>query len=247
MQETLVRFLDWGNPLEEGMATHSSVLAWRIPVDGGAWWAAVHEVAESDMTEWISLAELIYNDVLVSGQQQSDLVTHIHLSILFRFFFFYRLLEKNLESPLDSMEIKPVNPKGNQPWIFIGRTDAEAEAATLWPPDGKSWLIRKGPDAGKGLRQEAKGTTEDEMVGWHHQLNGYEFEQTPGDSEGQGSLVCCNPCSHKQEDMTEQLNKNNNLILTDSIKKDPISFWGYILRLWGWGHSTFLGVSWSYC
>ena len=98
-----------------------------------------------------------------------------------------------LLSPLDCKEIKPVNPKGIQSWIFFGRTDAEAEASILWPPDGKSWLIGKDPDAGKDWRQEEKETTEDEMVGWHHQLNGHESEQTPGDSEGQGSLVCCGP------------------------------------------------------
>ena len=92
------------------------------------------------------------------------------------------MVEKTLESPLDCKEIKPVNPKGNQPWIFIGRTDAEAETPILQPPDVKSQLIREDPDAGKDWRQEEKGTTEDEMVGWHHLLNGHEFEQTLGDS-----------------------------------------------------------------
>jgi len=99
------------------------------------------------------------------------------------------VLEKTLESPLDSKEIKPVNPKGNQPWMFI-RTDVEA--SILWPPDVKSQLIGKDPDVGKGWRQE-KGMTEDEMVGWHHWLNGHEFEQAPGDGEGQGSLAYCSP------------------------------------------------------
>ena len=108
-------------------------------------------------------------------------------------------LKKTLESPLDSKEIQPVNPKGNRPWIFIGRTDAEAEAEALilWPPNVKSWLIWKDPDAGKDLRQENKGMTEDEMVEWHHWLNGHEFEQTLGDGEGQGGLVCCGPWGHK--------------------------------------------------
>ena len=96
------------------------------------------------------------------------------------------------ESPLDCKEIKPVNPKGNQSWIFTARTDAEAEAPVFWPPDVKNWLIGKDPDAGEDWSQE-KGTTEDEMVGWHHQLDGYEFEQALGDGEGQGSLVCCSP------------------------------------------------------
>ena len=104
--------------------------------------------------------------------------------------FWTVVLEQTLESPLDSKEIKPFNPKGNQSWIFIGRTDAEAEALILWPPDAKSWLILKDPDAGKDWGQK-KGATEDEMTGWHHWLNGHEFEQTLGDTEGQGSLACC--------------------------------------------------------
>ena len=112
------------------------------------------------------------------------------------------VLDKTLENPLACEEIKPVNPKGNQPWISIGRTDAKAEVPILWPPDAKSWLIGKDPDAGKDWRQEEKGMTEDEMVGWHHQLNGHEFEQTLGDSEGQGSLACCGPWVQKELDMT---------------------------------------------
>ena len=107
-----------------------------------------------------------------------------------------------VQIPLDSKEIKLVNPKVNQSWIFTGRTDAVAEAPILWLPDVKSWLTRKDPDAGKDWRQEEKGMTEDEMVGWHHQLKGHEFEQTPGDSEGQGSLACCSPWGHKESDMT---------------------------------------------
>ena len=96
--------------------------------------------------------------------------------------FWTVVLKKTFESPLDSKEIKPVNPKGNQPWILIGSTDAEAPV--LWPPDAKSWLIGKDPDAGKDWRQEERGMTEDEMVGWHNQLSGHEFEQSQGDSEG---------------------------------------------------------------
>ena len=111
---------------------------------------------------------------------------------------------------LDCKEITPVNPKGNQPWIFIGRTDAEAEDPVLWPPDGKSQPIRKDPDAGTDWRQEEKAATENEMFGWHHWLNGHEFEQAPGDGEGQESLVCCSPCSYKELDMTERLNSNHN-------------------------------------
>ena len=104
------------------------------------------------------------------------------------------VLETTFEkSLLDCKEIKPINPKGSQPWIFIGRTDAEVEAPILWPPDVKSWFLRKDPDAGKDWGQKEKGVTEDEMVRWHHWLNGHEFEQTPGDSKGQGNLVCSSP------------------------------------------------------
>ena len=98
--------------------------------------------------------------------------------------FWTVVLEKILESPLDFKEIKPFNPKRNQSWIFIGRTDAEAEAPRLWPPDSKNWLIVKDPDAGKDWRQEEKGSTEDEMVGWDLQLNGHESEQAPGVGDG---------------------------------------------------------------
>ena len=106
------------------------------------------------------------------------------------------------ESPLDCKEVKPVNPRGNQSWIFIGRTDAEAETLTLWPPDVKNWLTGKDPDIGKDWRQE-KGISEDEMVGWHHWLDGHEFEQAPGVGDGQGSLACCSPWGCKEWDTTE--------------------------------------------
>ena len=114
------------------------------------------------------------------------------------------VLEKTLESPLDSTEIKPVSPKGNQPWIFIGRTDAEAPI--LWSPDAKSRLIGKDPDAGQDWGQEEKGAMEDEMVGWHHWLNGHEFEQTLGDTEGQGRLTAAVHWGHKESDTIEWLN-----------------------------------------
>ena len=120
--------------------------------------------------------------------------------------FWTVVLEKTLDSPLDCKEIKPVNLKGNQSLIFIGRSDAEAETSILWPPDMKNWLIGKDPDAGKDWRHEEKGTTEDEIVGWHHQFDGYEFEQVPGVGNGQGSLECCSPRSHKESDTTELLN-----------------------------------------
>ena len=120
--------------------------------------------------------------------------------------FWTVVLEKTLESSLDCKEIQLVHSKGNQSWIFIGRTDAEAEAPILWPPDGQNWLIGKDPDAGNDWRQEEKGTTEDKMVRWHHWLNGYEFEQALRVGDGQGSLACCSPCDHKESHITEWLN-----------------------------------------
>ena len=124
------------------------------------------------------------------------------------------MLEKTLESPLVCKEIKTVNPNGNQPWTFTERTNAEAEDPILWPPDVKSWLIGKNLDVEKDWRQEEKGMTEDKMVGWHHRLNGHEFEQTPdrevrAGSDEQGSLACCSPWGCKEWDMTEWLNNNN--------------------------------------
>ena len=119
------------------------------------------------------------------------------------------VLEKTLESPLDCKEIKPVDPKENKPWIFIGKTYVEAPILCL--PFKKSQFIGKDPDAGKDWRQEEKGMTEDEMVVWHHQINGHEFEQALGDDEGQRSLACCIPWVHKESDMTEQLNNNNKI------------------------------------
>ena len=112
------------------------------------------------------------------------------------------VLEKTLESPLDSKEIKPVNPKGNQPWTFIGRIGAGAETPIVWLSDVKNWLTEKDSDTGKDWGQEEKGKTEDEMVRWHHQLNGHEFEQTPGDGEGQGSLAWCSSWSCQKSDTT---------------------------------------------
>ena len=109
------------------------------------------------------------------------------------------VLEKTLESPLVWKLIQPVHPKGDQSWVFIGKTDAEAETPILWPPDVKSWLIWKAPDAGKDWKQEEKGMIEDEMVEWHHWLNGHEFEQAPGVGDGQGSLAFCRPWGRRVE------------------------------------------------
>ena len=131
---------------------------------------------------------------------------HKECWVLKNWCFWAVLLEKILESPLDYKEIQPVLCKGDQSWIFIGRTDAEAETPVLWPPDGKNWLTGKDPDARKDWRQEEKGMTEDEMVGWHHQLNGHGSEEAPGVDDGQGSLACCSPWGCRESDMTEQLN-----------------------------------------
>ena len=121
--------------------------------------------------------------------------------------FWTVVLGKTPKIPLDYKEIKPFSPKENQVLIFIGRTDAEAEALIFWPPDAKNWLIWKDPEAGKDWRQE-KRMTEDEMDGWHHWFKGHEFEQTLGDGDGQGCLVCFSPWDCKESDMTEQLKTN---------------------------------------
>ena len=116
------------------------------------------------------------------------------------------VLEKTLESLLDYKEIQPLHPKGDQSWVFIGRKNVEAETPVLWPLDMKSWLIWKDPDARKDWNWEEKGMTENEMLGWHHWLNGHEFEQAPGVGDGQWSLACCSPWGRKESDMTERLN-----------------------------------------
>ena len=119
---------------------------------------------------------------------------------------FWTVVLKTLESPLDCKEIQPVHSKGDQSWLFIGRTDAKAETPILWPPHAKSGLIGKDPDAGRNWGQEEKGTTEDEMAGWHHWLDGHEFEWTLGVGDGQGGLACCDSWGRKESDRTEWLN-----------------------------------------
>ena len=135
------------------------------------------------------------------------------------------VLEKTLESPLDCKEIQPVHSKGDQSWVFFGRTDAKAETSILWPPHAKSWLIGKwDSDAGRDWGQEEKGTTEDEMAGWHHWLDGHEFGWTPGVGDGQGGLACCNSWGLKDSDMTEWL----NWTVSNKLKKHLL-YWIYIL------------------
>ena len=128
--------------------------------------------------------------------------------------FWTVVLEKTLESPLNCKVIQPVHPKGDQSWVFIGRTDLEAETPIIWPPGVKSWLIWKDPGAGKDWRQEEMGTTEGEMVGWHHRHNGHEFEQAPGVGDGQGGLACCGSWGHKESDTTERLTWTEESLMT---------------------------------
>ena len=142
--------------------------------------------------------------------------------------FWTVVLEKTPESPLDCKEIKPVHPKGNQSWIFTWRTDAEAEIPILWSPDAKNWLIGKDPDAGKDSGQEEKGTTEDEMVGWHHWLNGHEFEQALGVGDGQGSLAWCSPWGHKETQLSNWIELNCG---TQMAPCSHISPWGMCAQL----------------
>ena len=140
------------------------------------------------------------------------------------------VLEKTLKSPLDRKEIQPVNPKGNQPWVFTGRIDAEPKAPILWPPDVQNQFIGKDCDAGKNWGQEEKVATENEMAGWHLWLNGHKFEQTLGDSEGQRSLACCHPRCCQESDTNEQVNnklKLHTILITidlqEILKSDSMS------------------------
>ena len=150
-------------------------------------------------------------------------------------FFWTVVLEKTLEHLLDCKKLHPVHPKGDQSWVFIGRTDVEAETPILWPPDVKSWLIWEDPDAGKGWRQEEKRTTEDEMAGWHHRLNGHGLGWTLAVYHGQGGLACCGSWGCKESDTTDwtELNwgylyyfpRGNSFILWTMIRQDKMVHW----------------------
>ena len=156
------------------------------------------------------------------------------------------MLEKTLERPLDYKEIQPVIPKGNHPWIFTGRTDAEAETPILWPPDVKNWLIWKDPDAGNVWRREEKGMTEGEIVGWHHWFNGHEFEKIPGVGGSQGGLACCSPWGHKESDMTEQLNWTE---LNLKLVQNPLyhSYWFFLCSSEDTLEMLFWRIKWNNC
>ena len=157
--------------------------------------------------------------------------------------FWTAVLEKTLESPLDCKEIQPAHPKGDQSSVFIGRTDAEAETPILWPPDAKSWLIWKDTDAGKDWGQEEKGITEDEMVRWHHQLNGHGFGWTLGVGDGQGGLECCGSWGHQESDMAERLNWTECNPLWEPVSSGPPH-----LALWCCSSRNQYKCSWfDYC
>ena len=146
--------------------------------------------------------------------------------------FWTVVLEKTLESPLDCQEIQPVHPKGDQSWVFIGRTDTKAETPILWPPHVKSWLIGKDPDTARAWGQEEKGTTEDKMARWHHRLDGHEFEWTLGVVDGQGGLACCDSWGHKESDTTERLNwteLNWTLLSSDLLTRKQLEVLCFLL------------------
>ena len=150
--------------------------------------------------------------------------------------FWTVVLEKTLKSPLECKKIQPVHPKENQSWIFIGRTDVEAETPKLWPPDVKNWLIGKDTEARKDWMREEKEMTEDEMVGWHHRLNGHEFEQALVVDDRQGSLMCCSPWGHKESDTTERLNwtEPNIWLVTQTDLDKCIKGWNIYLTIIQW-------------
>ena len=192
----------------------------ELVMDREAWHAAIHGVAKSQtqLNDWTE--DIIKNqrrhfaNKSPSSQGYGFSSSHVCMWELDceeswapkNWCFWTMMLEKTLESPWDCKEIQPVHSEGDQPWDFFRRNDAKAEAPVLWPPHAKSWLIGKDSDAGRDWGQEEKRTTEDEMAGWHHWLDGHESEWTPGVGDGEGGLACCNSWDHKVSDMTEQLN-----------------------------------------
>ena len=203
------------------MATHSTVLAWRIPGTGEpdelpsmGLHRVGHDWSDLAVRQHIKKHRHYFANKGPSSQGYGFSSGHVWMWELDykqswelkNWCFWIVVLEKTPESPLDCKEIQTVHPKGGQSWVFIGRTDVEAETPVLWPPDAKSWLTGKNPDARKDWGQEEKGTTEDEMVGWYHWLDGHGFGWTPGVGDGQGGLVCCGSWGRKESDMTEQRN-----------------------------------------
>ena len=221
MQETRVWSLGWEDPLEKEMATHSSTLAWRIPwrEEPGRLQSMGLQRAGYDWATSLSLSDSILKSRDIALPAKVHLVKAMVFPVVMyrceswtvnkaecqRIDAFELWCWRRLESPVESKEIQPVHPKGNQSWVLIGSTDAEAETPILWPPHVKSWLIGKDPDAGRDLAQEKKWTTEDEIARWHHRLNAQEFGWTPGVGDGQGGLVCCDSWGHKESNTTEWL------------------------------------------
>ena len=161
--------------------------------------------------------------------------------------FWTVVLEKTLESPLDCKEIQPVPSEGYQSWVFFGRNDAKAETPVLWPPHAKSWLIGKDSDAGRDWGQEEKGTTENEIAGWHHWLDGHESEWTPGVGDGQGGLACCNSWGCKESDTTEQLILSDLIWSWFHFWKYYCNFLEFLKLIWGFGLSRWLSGKESAC
>ena len=191
---------------EEGNGNPLQCSCLENPRDGAAWWEAIYGVAQS----WTWLKRLSSSSSTQSYGFSSSNVWLWELDykeswVLQNRCFCTVVLEKTLESSLDSREILPVNPKGNQSWIFIESIGVEAGTPILWPPDAKNWLIWKDPDAGEDWSQDEKRMRENEMFGWHHRLNGHQFEQALGVGVGQGGLVCCSPWGYKESDTIEWL------------------------------------------
>ena len=201
MQETWVWSLGWGDPLGKGKVTYSSILAWRIP------WTiqsmGSQRVGHDSLPTKVHLVKAMVYPIVMYGYESWTIEkAECWIIDAFKMWCWRRRLKC-----LGLQGDPTINPKGNQSWIFIGRTDDEAETPILWPPDVKNWLIGKDPDAGRDWRWEEKGTTEDEMVGWQHWRDGHEFEQAPGAGEGQGGLVCCSPWGHRvRDDWATELN-----------------------------------------
>ena len=161
---------------------------------------------DSTLPTKVRLVKFMLFPVVMYGCKSWTVKKAEHFFVLLNWCFWTVVLEKTLKSPLDCKEIQSVHSKGDQSWGFFGRSDAEAETPVLWPPHARSWLIGTDSDDGRDWGQEEKGTTEDEVAGWHHQLKGHESEWTPGVGDGQGSLACCDSWGRKELDTTERLN-----------------------------------------